>query len=219
MDWLALGSIAGSSPVGSSIPLRGVDVAVGVAMGSSVLIKVGVAVLVGVNGLGVGVAVLVGVNGLGVGVAVLVGVNGLGVGVAVLVGVNGLGVGVAVLVGVNGLGVGVAVLVGVNGLGVGVAVFVGGAVVAVAVAVGGGLQIVEIALLSMVTAPVWAKALPNRLALVFSVILASASTLPMKAVFVPSVAALPTCQNTLQLDAPLIRSTEALLAVVRVLPV
>jgi len=138
----------------------------------------------------------VGVNGLGVGVKRLgVGVKGLGVGV------NGLGVGV------KGLGVDVSVAIGVKGLGVGV--FVGEA----------RGQSEETLLASIVTAPFCAKALPNRLALVFRVILARARMLPTNAVSVPRVAELPICQNTLQAEAPLMRRIEALLAVVSVLPV
>lgn len=179
---------------------------VSVAVGASVLIRVGV--LVDRSG----VFVVVGVKGLGVtisvGVAVVVGVKGLGVamivGVAVLVDRSG----VFVVVGVKGLGVAISV---------GVAVLV--AEIGVLTGVGARLQSVEIVLLSIVTAPVRAKARPTRLALVLRVMLASASTLPTKVVSVPIVAELPTCQNTLQPDAPLIRSTEALLAVVSVLPV
>jgi hypothetical protein len=47
----------------------------------------------------------------------------------------------------------------------------------------------------------------------------SARMLPAKSVFVPRVAELPTCQKTLHGSALLITSTEALLAVVRVLPI
>ena len=52
-------------------------------------------------------------------------------------------------------------------------------------------------LVSSVTAPVRAKALPSRVAPLFIVMLASARMLPLNAVRVPRVAELPTCQNTL----------------------
>jgi hypothetical protein len=42
---------------------------------------------------------------------------------------------------------------------------------------------------------------------------------PWKAVFVPSVAELPTCQKTLPAEAPLVNVTLELLAVVSVLPI
>jgi len=71
---------------------------------------------------------------------------------------------------------------------------------------------------SSVTDAVRANALPESVALVFRVILASASTFPTSAVPVPSVAELPICQNTLQTLPPITR-TEELLAVVSVLPV
>ena len=74
-------------------------------------------------------------------------------------------------------------------------------------------------LLSSVTAPFRAKALPVKLAPVFRVMLVSATMLPASAVPVPRVAELPTCQNTPQLDALLIRSTDEALAVVSVLPI
>src|SRR5207237_1155797 len=74
-------------------------------------------------------------------------------------------------------------------------------------------------LVSSVTAPLIAKALPEIPAPVFKVMLVSAMMLPANAVPVPKVAELPTCQNTPQLDALLINLTEELLAVVRVLPI
>ena len=74
-------------------------------------------------------------------------------------------------------------------------------------------------LVSSVTAPVCAKALPCTVAPVVRVSLVRARILPVKDVPVPSVAELPTCQNTLQLCAPLIGRTEEVLAVVRVLPI
>ncbi len=72
---------------------------------------------------------------------------------------------------------------------------------------------------SIVTAPLRASALPDSVALVCSVMLVSAMTVPTKAVPVPIVAELPTCQNTLQAWAPLVSRTDALLPVINVLPV
>ena len=79
-----------------------------------------------------------------------------------------------------------------------------------------------IVLVSSVTAPFRARALPFRIvAPVVSVILVSARMCPSKAVFVPSVAELPTCQNTVLpgIAPPLIVTTDELLAVVSVLPI
>ena len=72
---------------------------------------------------------------------------------------------------------------------------------------------------SSVTAPVCPSARPDMIASVVRVMLASARIFPTNVVPVPSVAELPTCQKTLQFCAPLIRTTDALLAVVRVLPI
>src|SRR4029077_17191379 len=68
-------------------------------------------------------------------------------------------------------------------------------------------------------APVSAMTRPVTLAPVVTVSLVLARMLPSKAVFVPRVAELPTCQNTLPAVAPLARTTEELLAVVSVLPI
>jgi hypothetical protein len=76
-----------------------------------------------------------------------------------------------------------------------------------------------ITLLSIVTATLRAKALPDTVAPVFSVMLSSASMFPTKLVVVPIVAELPTCQNTLQSWPPLITTTEELEPVVSVLPI
>ena len=76
----------------------------------------------------------------------------------------------------------------------------------------------------MVTAPVSAKARPlSIVAPMLSVMLASASRFPSNAVVVPSVAELPTCQNS-PLSVPpceptLIILTDEALAVVSVLPI
>jgi len=74
-------------------------------------------------------------------------------------------------------------------------------------------------LLSSVTAPVRARTLPFTFAPVFRVMLASARTLPASEVVVPTVAELPTCHHTPQAEAPLLSVTEALLAVVSVVPI
>ena len=79
-------------------------------------------------------------------------------------------------------------------------------------------DVIETVLASSVTAPVCAKALPNKLASVVRVTLFSARMLPVKLVPVPRVAELPTCQNTLH-GWPPTRTTEELLAVVSVLPI
>ena len=57
------------------------------------------------------------------------------------------------------------------------------------------------------------------MAALFRVIEVSAITLPWKAVVESSVAELPTCQYTLQAEAPLIRRTELADAVVSVDPI
>ena len=91
--------------------------------------------------------------------------------------------------------------------------------VAVAVDVAGVPMHTAMVLESIVTAPLRAKTRPDTLALVFKVMLASASMLPWNIVPVPRVAELPTCQNTLHAEAPLLRRTDAALAVVSVLPI
>jgi hypothetical protein len=78
----------------------------------------------------------------------------------------------------------------------------------------------ETLLLSIVTAPFRARALPDTmLAPLFRAMLVSARILPLNAVVVPRVAELPTCQNTLQSEPPLIMRTDELLAVVSLLPI
>ena len=146
----------------------------------------------------------------------------LGPKVAVGVGV-GDGPEVAVKVGV-GDGVEVAVEVGV-GEGPEVAVRVGvgdGPAVAVKVGVGGGPTRhteLEMLLVSIVTAPFRARALPEMITRVVSVMLVRARMFPENRASVPSVAELPTCQNTLQLEPMLDMRTLELLAVVSVLPI
>src|SRR5580658_402233 len=71
---------------------------------------------------------------------------------------------------------------------------------------------------SSVTSPLRASALPNNLASVSRPMLVSAIIVPTKSVPVPRVAELPTCQKTSHRCAPLMSATEALLAVIRVLP-
>lgn len=156
--------------------------------------------------------------GAGVGVTVGVGVPGVTVGVGVAVGVGGTGV-------ATGVGVpGVAVGVGVPGVAVGVGVpgvTVGVGVPGVAVGVGGAAKQPRLVMLlvSIVTAPFRARALPSTLAPVCREMLVRARIFPTNSVVVPRVAELPTCQNTLQAVPPLITLTDELLAVVSVLPI
>lgn len=71
---------------------------------------------------------------------------------------------------------------------------------------------------SNVTEPFLAKARPSAVAPVLAVMDVNAKIFPLKLEAVPSVAELPTCQNILQADAPLIRLTLLLEAVVNVDP-
>ena len=73
-------------------------------------------------------------------------------------------------------------------------------------------------LVSMVTAPVLARTRPVTVALVVSVIDVDARIEPLNWVVVPSVAELPTCQNTLHACAPFSRATTLPDAVVNVDP-
>src|SRR2546427_7567595 len=77
----------------------------------------------------------------------------------------------------------------------------------------------ETLLVSIVTAPLSAKALPDTLAPVVRVMLATARIFPVNAVPVPSVAELPTAQYTSVSRAPPVTTTDELTAVVRVLPI
>jgi len=77
----------------------------------------------------------------------------------------------------------------------------------------------ETLLVSSVTAPFLASALPMMFAPVFKVMLCSAIRFPMNDVVVPSVAELPICQATPHGFPPLIMTTDDALAVVNVLPV
>jgi hypothetical protein len=99
---------------------------------------------------------------------------------------------------------------GIVGTGVGPGL---GAGVGVGVGVGGGsaAQLATLTeLVSSVTAPFCANARPFMPAPVVSVMLATAMMFPTNDVPVPSVAELPTCQNTLHRFPPL---TDAALAV------
>jgi hypothetical protein len=77
----------------------------------------------------------------------------------------------------------------------------------------------ETVLESIVTAPFRARVLPATVAPVVREILVSAKIFPTKFVAVPIVAELPTCQKMLHGAAPLVSTTDELLAVVRVLTV
>jgi tetrahydromethanopterin S-methyltransferase subunit E len=121
------------------------------------------------------------------------------------------------------VGVAVAVSVGVAvavSVGVAVAVSVGVAVaVSVGVAVGAAQAKVPTWFVSIVTAPLRARVLPDTLAPVVRVMLVRARMLPTNTVPVPMVAELPTCQNTLQPTPLLVTRIDELLAVVSVLPI
>jgi len=82
------------------------------------------------------------------------------------------------------------------------------------------LQPPPMTLLSNVTAPLIANALPQPMvAPVFRVMLDSARIFPSNAVVVPSVAELPTCQYTFGSVRLLLKRTDEALAVVSVLPI
>ena len=74
-------------------------------------------------------------------------------------------------------------------------------------------------LVSIVTAPFRARALPDTVAPVCRAMLVSARMLPANTVSVLRVAELPTCQNVRQSWPPLMKTTDALLAVVSLLPI
>src|SRR4029077_3061906 len=80
----------------------------------------------------------------------------------------------------------------------------------------GGTPGVVIVLVSNVTAPFRANALPSSVAPVASVIDVRASMFPLKTEVVPKVAELPTCQKTLAAWAPPLRMTWRPDVVVRV---
>ena len=153
---------------------------------------------------------------------------GTGVGVDVTLGLGVIeGVGFDVEVGVNvaegasvNVDVGIVVNVGEGGsvnVGIGVDVNVG---VGVGVDVGGTAQIaLETIFVSNVTAAFRASTLPFMFAPVVSVIDVNARIFPCNVEFVPKVAELPTCQETLHACASLIRDTTLALAVVSVEPI
>jgi len=201
--------------VGISVVMMGVGVVgMDVVVGISVVMMI---VSVGVPWMSVGVGITlvmmgVGVWVKGVGVAwggVSVGVAWLRVGVGVGVAWGGVSVPwISVGVGVAGIGVGVAgVGVGVAGTGVGVEGIIG------------THPLAEKVFVSNVTAPLRANALPEMVAPLFNVMLTNARMFPTNKVATPTVAELPTCQYTLHGEAPLITSTDELLAVVSVLPI
>jgi hypothetical protein len=74
-------------------------------------------------------------------------------------------------------------------------------------------------LLSKVTAPLRASALPSTVEPVSTVMDSDAMMFPLKLEPVPNVAELPTCQNTWQGCASLIMLMRLLEAVVKVLPI
>jgi hypothetical protein len=114
------------------------------------------------------------------------------------------------------VGVAVAVPVGVTDA-VGVTVAVGVPVVAGAEVVGVVMQAGEVKTeVSKETWPLRARALPSTVALVWTVMDVSARIVPLKLEAVPRVAELPTCQNTLQAWAPLVRMMLLAEAVTRV---
>lgn len=85
---------------------------------------------------------------------------------------------------------------------------------------GAGMHPPVMVLLSMVTAPFRASARPSSsVARVFSVMLVRARMFPWNRVSVPSVAELPTYQYTSHASALLMVTTEALLALMSVLPI
>jgi hypothetical protein len=111
------------------------------------------------------------------------------------------------------------------GLAVGVAVGVDVAIsddVAVGVALGDGDAVTQsarvILLLSRVTAPFLASTRPATVVPVCTATEVSAKMLPVNVVWVPRVAELPTCQNTLHAWAPPIRWTVLPDAVIKVEP-
>lgn len=135
----------------------------------------------------------------------------MGMGIGMGIGMMGPLVTVVVVV------VGGAVVVVVVGGAVVVVVVVGGGVV---VDVGGGVTQLgrEMVLLSRVTAPLRASTRPFTVVPVCTEIEVNAMIVPTKVVLVPRVAELPTCQNTLHGEAPLMRATVLFDAVINVDP-
>ena len=125
------------------------------------------------------------------------------------------------------MGMGIGMGIGMMGPLVTVVVVVGGAVVVVVVVgggvvvdVGGGVTQLgrEMVLLSRVTAPLRASTRPFTVVPVCTEIEVNAMMVPTNVVLVPRVAELPTCQNTLHGEAPLMRATVLPDAVINVDP-
>jgi hypothetical protein len=124
-----------------------------------------------------------------------------------------MGMGIGMGIGMMGPLVTVVVVV----VGGAVVVVVGGGVV---VDVGGGVtQLGRVmVLVSRVTAPLRANTRPFTVVPVCTEIEVNAMMVPTKVVLVPRVAELPTCQNTLHGEAPLMRATVLPDAVINVDP-
>ncbi|SPZ39568.1 Uncharacterised protein [Rhodococcus wratislaviensis] len=130
---------------------------------------------------------------------------------------GGIGMGMGMGMGIGMMGPLVTVVVVVVGGAVVVVVVVGGGVV---VDVGGGVpQLGRVmVLVSRVTAPLRANTRPFTVVPVCTEIEVNAIMVPTKVVLVPRVAELPTCQNTLHGEAPLMRATVLFDAVINVDP-
>lgn len=130
---------------------------------------------------------------------------------------GGIGMGMGIGMGIGMMGPLVTVVVVVVGGAVVVVVVVGGGVV---VDVGGGVpQLGRVmVLVSRVTAPLRANTRPFTVVPVCTEIEVNAIMVPTKVVLVPRVAELPTCQNTLHGEAPLMRATVLFDAVISVDP-
>jgi hypothetical protein len=101
-------------------------------------------------------------------------------------------------------------------VGVGKTAVVVGAIVVVVVGVVVQVELVMV-LVSRVTSPLRASSRPSMVTPVVAAIDVRARMVPTKVELVPSVAELPTCQNTLQALAPLIKATTLDEAVINVL--
>ena len=101
----------------------------------------------------------------------------------------------------------------------GAVVVVSGVAVVVVVSSGVVQTARVMVLVFIVTVPLRASTLPSTVAPVVRVIEVNARMFPTKELFVPRVAELPTCQNTLQASAPLMRLTLLAVAVSRVLSI
>jgi hypothetical protein len=129
-----------------------------------------------------------------------------------------LSLGTVVAGGTTGSVVSVGIVVSVGTEGTVVSVGVGSMVTGGVVGTTGEQSGEVITFVSKVTAPLRAKALPSILAPVVAVMEVRARMLPLKVDAVPNVAELPTCQNTLHAEAPLIRLILLFEAVVKVDP-